>query len=133
MTTIEEVTMMLPVLTPYHMPKDPEASALYNLADSIISASARGTAAGPQETQAYCYYIAYLMSSQEGKTGITSEHLGSYSVSYGDDTNPWLKLYMSTVRGGTFGGFASCTGVHNDAKTMQKYSIDDAKVTWSDL
>ena len=122
MTTLEEVRTMMPVVTEFSLPTDTTAQTLYDLASSKVTGLS-----GDVETQGYCYYIAYLMSSK-GNFGVSSEHLGSYSVTYGGKaTNPYLAQYNELIRASRLSAFT--IGTHEDAEYMQDYPLDGNRVS----
>ena len=129
MTTISDVTAMLPLVTRYSMPEDQTAAGtLYLLAEARVSADAPGLS-DTNETLAYCYYIAHLMSGQQGRTGITSEHLGQWSVSYSSnaaENSTYLVEYYRLIGEA---GISVCDVVrHNDADYAEDYGNDSAYI-----
>jgi len=94
MTTIEEVRALLPVISPYQLPAE-TADLLFSLAKEEVVKDAPGVS-GIKETEAYCYYLAYLLSAKDGEYGVSSKQVGSVSVSY-SEKNPWLAQYRSCI------------------------------------
>lgn len=133
MTTIQEVSAMLPLLTPYSMPSDStQAQTLYDIAGEVVDHDITG-ASDTETTRAYCYYIAHLMSSKDGSATATSEHLGEWSVTYkatAPGSSVWLAQYDAIkdriVRGSLVAGGRTVT--IDDVDTASRYPLDRSGV-----
>lgn len=133
MTTIQEVSAMLPLLTPYSMPTDStQAQTLYTLAGEIADYDLSG-ASDTNITRAYCYLIAHFLSTKDGSANATSEHLGEWSVTYKSGvagSSAWLDQY-DLLKDQLFRGnlIASNSAVTiDDVDTSRMYPLDPSGV-----
>ena len=128
MTTIEQVTAMLPLVTPYSMPDDAvPKQTLYDLAAAKYEADG-ASLLEHTETLAYCLIIAHYMTVQAGKSNVTSEHLGQWSVSYGaSESTSYLKEYNALVKASQIRRMAAsgCCVKHADVNCAGFYGIDN--------
>ena len=115
MTTMEEVIQMMPLVTEFTLASETAAS-YFDLASGAVTGLS-----GKDETLGYCYYIAHLLSQKTAE--IASEHLGSYSVTYSGKS--YLALLQRLQRKSRLNAIASFAGTHADAKTMERYTVDD--------
>lgn len=101
MTTQSDVATLLPIITPYTLPEGDEGLALYNHTVSRVLMAAPSLEENDGVlTEAVCYLIAHILSMREGRTGVTSEHLGQWSASYSwGESTPWLTEYKRIVNG----------------------------------
>lgn len=98
MGTQAEVADLMPIITPFSLPEDPAGQTLYNIATAQVQRDAPGLS--PNSTLlAQVYYIAHLMTGSSGGYGVTSEHLGQYSVSRiaTEGSSEWLTLYRKAI------------------------------------
>lgn len=115
MTTMEEVIEMMPLVTGFTLASE-TAQTYFDLASGAVTGLS-----GKEETLGCCYYIAHLLSNKSDR--ITSEHLGSYSVSYGGKS--YLSLLQDLQRKARLNSIASFIGTHADAQAMERYTVDD--------
>ena len=115
MTTMEEVMKMMPLVTEFTLASETAAS-YFDLASGAVTGLS-----GKDETLGYCYYIAHLLSQKDSQ--IASEHLGSYSVTYSGKS--YLALLQRLQRKSRLNAIASFAETHSDAKTMERYTVDD--------
>lgn len=131
MTTLEEITALLPLITPYSMPADSTAaSTLYDIAQNRVSQDAAGINPAA-EKEAICWYIAHLLYIKSDNLGVTSEHLGNFSKTYAADrTSPYLSEYNRVIS--TSGDVFSTCGMveHDDAELADRYGLDNFIGEW---
>lgn len=129
-TTIEEVTAMLPIVTPYSMPDD-GSTTLYTLAEERVNTDGNPFE-GSTETLAYCMIIAHYLAVRDGKSGITSEHLGQWSVTYADGQHTaYMAQYLMMVKKATaLKSAVRGNGIveHSDTKCTERYGLDNMRV-----
>lgn len=96
--TIDDVRVMMPIITPYNLPEGIEGDTLYDIAIAQMGKD-NPSISGTTATRSACYYVAYLQSAKEQRAGVSSESLGEWSVSYSGDTsiNHWLQMYRSII------------------------------------
>ena len=95
MTTQTEVATLLPLLTPYNLPSGEAGDTLFEYAQARVLRDAPSLQETPELlVEAIVYYLAHVLSLQEGRSGLTTEHLGQWSASYAwREVTPWLTEY----------------------------------------
>ena len=131
MTTQTEVATLLPLLTPYSLPEGEAGDTLFEYAQARVLRDAPSLAQkGNDEllVEAIVYYLAHSMSLQEGKSGVTSEHLGQWSASYSwEETTPWLTEYKRLLNTGVKASLIRAGAVyqHTDRHKADCLSMDN--------
>lgn len=122
--TIEQITALLPMITPYSMPADQTArNTLFDIACNRINQDAPGLASSAQP-EAICWYIAHLLCNKEGGAGISSEHLGNWSVTYAaGEATPYLAEYNRIISLASFIGNCDTTQ-NDDIELADRYALD---------
>lgn len=129
MTTQSDVATLLPIITPYTLPEGDEGLALYNHTVSRVLMAAPSLEENDGVlTEAVCYLIAHILSMREGRTGVTSEHLGQWSASYSwEETTPWLTEYKRILNAGVKASLIRAGAVyrHTDRHKADCLSMDN--------
>lgn len=127
--TKEQITALMPMITPYSMPADQTASdTLYDIACERTKQDAPGLP-DSSAAEAICWYIAHLLSNKEGHSGIASETLGSWSVSYavsaGGESTTYLGEYNRVISAGATLMDGNCVMItHEDAELADNYGLN---------
>lgn len=122
------VKALLPLITPYSITDDTAGAKYYALAVEQQQIDAPRLTETQAQT-AQCYWIAHLMASHDGKTGITSEHLGQWSASFSttaagtDIYYAQYKQFISDIAPQTFAGISAVVK-HCDAQLADDLSLD---------
>lgn len=123
MTTQSEVATLLPLITPYNLPEGLDGTALYNHTVSRVRRECPSLE-GNGLTEAVCYMIAHILSTKEGRSGVTSEHLGQWSASFTwSKSTPYLEEYSRLVRACLIG--VTTQVEHLDTVTSAYLSADN--------
>lgn len=80
--TQTEVEALLPVITPFAVPA--LIDTLYEVAYAQFYRDAPGCLGTSSENTAITYYIASMLSSGAGTTGVKSEKIDDYTIQFGD-------------------------------------------------
>ena len=80
--TQTEVEALLPVITPFAVPA--LIDTLYDVALDQFTLDAPGCLGTSSENMAITYYIAGMLSSGAGSTGVKSEKIDDYTISFGE-------------------------------------------------
>lgn len=96
MTQIE-VEALLPVITPFAVPA--AIDTLYEIAYARFAADAASCLGTTHENAAITYYIASMLSSGAGTSGVKSEKIDDYAISFmdGGQTAAYEAKYQSIV------------------------------------
>lgn len=95
--TQEEVEMLLPVITPFPVPA--LIDDLYAIALARFGVDAPACLGTSFENTAVTYYIASMLSSGAGMTGVKSEKIDDYTITYGEggQTQEYILKYHQIV------------------------------------
>ena len=95
--TQAEVETLLPVITPFTVPAT--IDALYTIAYAQFSSDAPGCVGTSAENEGITYYIASMLSSGAGTTGVKSEKIDDYKIEFGDggQTSDYQARYQRIV------------------------------------
>ena len=95
--TQSDVEALIPVITPFAVPA--AISTLYDIAYARFSAAAPSCVGSAYENEAITYYIASMLSSGAGSTGVKSEKIDDYSISFGEggQTQAYLSKYQQII------------------------------------
>lgn len=131
MTTQTEVATLLPLLTPYSLPEGEAGDTLFEYAQARVLKDAP-TLQNDDEllTEAICYYLAHVLSLQEGRSGVTSEHLGQWSASYSwAESTPYLSEYKRILNGIAKPALIRASSVqrHSDRHKAECLSLDNTR------
>jgi len=77
-----EVEALLPVITPFAVPA--LIDTLYDVALDQFTLDAPGCLGTSSENMAITYYIASMLSSGAGSTGVKSEKIDDYTIAFGE-------------------------------------------------
>ena len=95
--TQSEVTTLLPIITPFAVPA--AISTLYEIAYARFVQDAPACVGYPSENVAIAYYIASLLASGAADSGVLTEKIDDYSVTYGDSgkQGTYLSKYQAEI------------------------------------
>lgn len=95
--TQSDVETLLPVVTPFAVPA--LMDQLYAIAYDQFIADAAPCAGTSFEDLAITYYIASLLSSGSGSTGVKSEKIDDYTIQFGDggQAAEYLRSYQKII------------------------------------
>ena len=95
--TQSEVEALLPVITPFPVPA--AIDTLYAIAYAQFGLDAPQGVGSSMENEAVTYYIASLLSSGAGTSGVESEKIDDYSITFSDggQTQGYLDKYQMIV------------------------------------
>ena len=80
--TQTEVETLLPVITPFAVPA--AMDTLYDIAYAQFAQDAASCTGTSAENEAITYYIASMLSSGAGSSGVKSEKIDDYSITFSD-------------------------------------------------
>lgn len=133
MSTLGDVTAMLSLITPYQMPINiTEAQLLYDIGMEAVSTDLVG-ATDLIQTRGCCYYIAHLLSTRDGSSRATSEHLGEWSIGYAasvSGSSQWLDAYHRLIASVKRGALISSPVIVDidDITLSRKYPLDEVVI-----
>lgn len=132
--TFEDVKELMALITPYNIP-DNKLITLYEIAAERFTADAPNCTGTSAETEAEVYYIASLYSSGQGTSGVTSEHIDDYSISYGNggQTRAYYDKYRDIVDRCNYNALiAGVTDGQKRADMLDDLNLDAADVLGDD-
>jgi hypothetical protein len=95
--TQADVEALLPVITPFAVPA--AMTTLYTIASARFAAAAPSCVGSVYENEAVTYYIASMLSSGAGTSGVKSEKIDDYAIAYGDggQTQAYMSKYQQII------------------------------------
>ena len=95
--TQTEVETLLPVITPFAVPS--AMDTLYEIAYAQFAQDAPSCTGTSAENEAITYYIASMLSSGAGSSGVKSEKIDDYAISFGDggQTQAYMSKYQQII------------------------------------
>ena len=95
--TQADVEALLPVITPFAVPA--AMTTLYTIASARFAAAAPSCVGSAYENEAVTYYIASMISSGAGSSGVMSEKIDDYAIAYGDggQTQAYMSKYQQII------------------------------------
>jgi len=93
-----DVAELLPVITPFSVPIDSTMTILYGVAHEQAIRDAP-SASGYTLTLAETYYVAHMLAMHAGKTGVQSEKIDDYAISFtpGGQSAAYLDRYYGAI------------------------------------
>ena len=127
--TQADVEALLPVITPFAVPA--AIDTLYSIAYARFAAAAPSCVGSIYENEAITYYIASMLSSGAGSSGVKSEKIDDYAISFGDggQTQAYMSKYQQTIDACNY--FALVSGISSGqtrTDTLDYLDLDNAGI-----
>lgn len=131
--TQTEVETLLPVITPFAVPS--AMDTLYEIAYAQFAQDAPSCTGTSAENEAITYYIASLLSSGAGTSGVNSEKIDDYSITFSDggQTQAYMSKYQQIID--TCNYLSLVSGISSGqtrADTLDYLDLDAAGVVTAD-
>jgi len=131
--TQSEVEALLPVITPFAVPS--AIDTLYEIAYAQFAQDAASCTGTSAENEAITYYIASMLSSGAGSSGVKSEKIDDYSITFGDggQTQGYRDKYQQIID--TCNYLSLVSGISSGqtrADTLDYLDLDAAGVVTAD-
>jgi len=131
--TQSEVEVLLPVITPFAVPA--AIDTLYAIAYAQFGLDAPQCVGSSMENEAITYYIASLLSSGAGTSGVESEKIDDYSITFSDggQTRGYLDKYQMIVdKCNYYATITSVTTEQTREDTLDALDLDAGGVVTAD-
>lgn len=131
--TQTEVEELLPVITPFSVPA--LIDTLYEVAYAQFYLDAPGCIGTSSENVAITYYIASMLSSGAGSSGVKSEKIDDYTIQFGEggQSAEYLNKYRTVVDNCNYHQMvAGATTAITRDDTLDCLNLDDAGICTAD-
>lgn len=131
--TQTEVETLLPVITPFAVPT--AIDTLYAIAYAQFGIDAAACTGTTMENEAITYYIASMLSSGAGSSGVKSEKIDDYAIAFveGGQSQGYLNKYQQIVdQCNHIATITSVTAAQTREDTLPDLDLDAAGIVTAD-